>query len=191
VAAVLSLSLRVKEVKAEPAPVDYVSQLAAMDPAKAFATPEERKTNVREGIAFMDELMGPDKTLEMAEKIAKASEISPKAESQAKAAAAFEAMAAFGEPVPFATALGKAGAAAGRNIKEYEKLKREADREANKLRLDTARYERAEKRGKISEARQIAQQMEDRNVALYSLETQKKPSVSSDGPSGTSCYERV
>lgn len=78
-----------KEVKAaEPAPVDYVSQLAAMDPAKAFATPEERKANVREGIAFMDELMGPDKTIEMAEKIAKASEISPKAESQAKAAAA-------------------------------------------------------------------------------------------------------
>jgi hypothetical protein len=144
-----------------------------MDPKKAFATPEERKTNVREGIAFMDELMGPDKTLEMAEKIAKASEIGPEAESKAKAAAAFEAMAAFGEPVPFATALGRAGAAAGRNIKEYEKLKREADREANKLRLDTARYERAEKRGKISEARQIADKMEDRNVALYNLETQK------------------
>jgi hypothetical protein len=162
-----------REVKAEPAPVDYVSQLNAMDPKKAFATPEERKTNVREGIAFMDELMGPDKTLEMAEKIAKASEIGPEAESKAKAAAAFEAMAAFGEPVPFATALGRAGAAAGRNIKEYEKLKREADREANKLRLDTARYERAEKRGKISEARQIADKMEDRNVALYNLETQK------------------
>jgi hypothetical protein len=159
-----------KEVKAEPAPVDYVSQLAAMDPAKAFATPEERKTNVREGIAFMDELMGPDKTLEMAEKIAKASEISPKAESQAKAAAAFEAMAAFGEPVPFATALGKAGAAAGRNIKEYEKLKREADREANKLRLDTARYERAEKRGKISEANKIAERIEGRKSKQYELE---------------------
>jgi hypothetical protein len=159
-----------KEVKA---PADDTATLRAMDPKTAFATPEERKTSVREGIAFMDELMGPDKTLEMAEKIAKASEISPKAESQAKAAAAFEAMAAFGEPVPFATALGKAGAAAGRNIKEYEKLKREADREANKLRLDTARYERAEKRGKISEARQIADKMEDRNVALYNLEVQK------------------
>jgi hypothetical protein len=160
-----------KEVKA--APPDDTATLRAMDPKTAFATPEERKTSVREGIAFMDELMGPDKTLEMAEKIAKASEISPKAESQAKAAAAFEAMAAFGEPVPFATALGKAGAAAGRNIKEYEKLKREADREANKLRLDTARYERAEKRGKIGEARQIADKMEDRNVALYNLEVQK------------------
>jgi hypothetical protein len=148
-----------------------------MNPNTAFATPEERKTNVREGIAFMDELMGPDKTLEMAEKIAKASELGPKAESQAKAAAAFEAMAAFGEPVPFATALGKAGAAAGRNIKEYEKLKREADREANKLRLDTARYERAEKRGKISEARQIADKMEDRNVALYNLNLQKNQAL--------------
>ncbi len=163
-----------KEVKA---PVDYVSQLNAMDPKTAFATPEERKTNVREGIAFMDELMGPDKTLEMAEKIAKASELGPKAESQAKAAAAFEAMAAFGEPVPFATALGRAGAAAGRNIKEYEKLKREADREANKLRLDTARYERAEKRGKIGEARQIADKMEDRNVALYNLNLQKNQAL--------------
>lgn len=164
-----------REVKA--APVDDVAAFRAMDPKTAFATPEERKTNVREGIAFMDELMGPDKTLEMAEKIAKASEISPKAESQAKAAAAFEAMAAFGEPVPFATALGKAGAAAGRNIKEYEKLKRESEREANKLRLDTARYERAEKRGKISEARQIADKMEDRNVALYNLEAQKNQAL--------------
>jgi hypothetical protein len=166
-----------KEVKAEPAPVDYVSQLAAMDPAKAFATPEERKTNVREGIAFMDELMGPDKTLEMAEKIAKSSELGPEAESRAKMATAFEMMAAFGEPTPFATAFGKAGAIAGRNIKEYEKLKREADREANKLRLDTARYERAEKRGKISEARQIAEKMEDRNVALYNLEAQKNQAL--------------
>jgi hypothetical protein len=164
-----------KEVKA--APPDDTATLRAMDPKTAFATPEERKTSVREGIAFMDELMGPDKTLEMAEKIAKASELGPKAESQAKAAAAFEAMAAFGEPVPFATALGKAGAAAGRNIKEYEKLKREADREANKLRLDTARYERAEKRGKISEARQIADKMEDRNVALYNLEVQKNQTL--------------
>jgi hypothetical protein len=86
-------------------------------------------------------------------------------------------MAAFGEPVPFATAVGRAGAAAGRNIKEYEKLKREADREANKLRLDTARYERAEKRGKISEARQIADKMEDRNVALYNLNLQKNQAL--------------
>jgi hypothetical protein len=164
-----------KEVKA--APVDDVAAFRAMDPKTAFATPEERKTNVREGIAFMDELMGPDKTLEMAEKIAKSSELGPEAESRAKMATAFEMMAAFGEPTPFATAFGKAGAIAGRNIKEYEKLKREADREANKLRLDTARYERAEKRGKISEANKIAERIEDRNVALYSLETQKNQAL--------------
>lgn len=169
--------VKAAEAEAKPAPTDYVSQLAAMDPTKAFATPEERKANVREGIAFMDELMGPDKTIEMAEKIAKASELGPEAESQAKAAAAFEAMAAFGEPVPFATALGKAGAAAGRNIKEYQRLKREADREANKLRLDTARYERAEKRGKISEARQIAEKIEERNTALYGLQVQQKQAL--------------
>jgi hypothetical protein len=164
-----------KEVKA--APVDDVAAFRAMDPKTAFATPEERKTNVREGIAFMDELMGPDKTLEMAEKIAKSSELGPEAESRAKMATAFEMMAAFGEPTPFATAFGKAGAIAGRNIKEYEKLKREADREANKLRLDTARYERAEKRGKISEANKIAERIEDRNVALYSLEAQKNQAL--------------
>jgi hypothetical protein len=139
----------------------------------------------------MDELMGPDKTLEMAEKIAKSSELGPEAESRAKMATAFEMMAAFGEPTPFATAFGKAGAIAGRNIKEYEKLKREADREANKLRLDTARYERAEKRGKISEANKIAERIEDRNVAQYKLRSAEEPSVSPDGPSGTSCYERV
>jgi hypothetical protein len=164
-----------KEVKA--APVDDVAAFRAMDPKTAFATPEERKTNVREGIAFMDELMGPDKTLEMAEKIAKSSELGPEAESRAKMATAFEMMAAFGEPTPFATAFGKAGAIAGRNIKEYEKLKREADREANKLRLDTARYERAEKRGKISEANKIAERIEDRNVAQYELRAQKNQAL--------------
>lgn len=167
-----------KEVKAaEPAKPDDISVMRAMDPSKAFATPEERKTNVREGIAFMDELMGPDKTVEMAEKIAKASELGPEAESRAKAAAAFEAMAAFGEPVPFATAFGKAGAAAGRNIKEYEKLKRDSDREANKLRLETARYERAEKRGKINDARQIADKMEGIKEKQYALEMAKASSL--------------
>jgi hypothetical protein len=71
----------------------------------------------------------------------------------------------------------RAGAAAGRNIKEYEKLKREADREANKLRLDTARYERAEKRGKIGEARQIADRIEDTRAKIYGLDIDIKKTL--------------
>jgi hypothetical protein len=160
-----------KEVKA--APPDDIAAFRAMDPTKAFTSKEDRMTNIKEGVKFTEELMGPDKTVEMAEKIAKASELGPEAESRAKAAAAFEMMAAFGEAVPFATALGKAGAAAGRNMKEYEKLKRESDLKANQIRLDTARYERAEKRGNITEAGKYADRIEQNNKDLYALQSAK------------------
>jgi hypothetical protein len=160
-----------KEVKA--APPDDIAAFRAMDPTKAFTPKEDRVTNIKEGVKTIEELMGPDKTVEMAEKIAKASELSPEAESRAKMAAAFEMMAAFGEPTPFATAFGRAGAIAGRNIKEYEKLKRESDLKANQIRLDTARYERAEKRGNIGEATKFADRIEDNNKALYALENEK------------------
>jgi len=169
-----------KESKAEPVSnvpsssgIDDIAALRAMDPTKAFTSKAERAANIKEGVRTIEELMGPDKTIELAEKIAKASELSPQAESNAKAAAAFEMMAAFGEPVPFATAAGRAGAIAGRNMKEYEKLKREADLKANQIRLDTARYERAEKRGNIGEATKFADRIEDNNKALYGLQVQK------------------
>jgi hypothetical protein len=161
-----------KEVKAEP--VDDIAAFRAMKPGDAFTSKEQRAANIKEGVRTIEELMGPDKTVELAEKIAKASELSPQAESNAKAAAAFEMMAAFGEPVPFATALGKAGAAAGRNMKEYEKLKRESDLKANQIRLDTARYERAEKRGNIGEATKFADRIEQNNKDLYALQSAKQ-----------------
>jgi hypothetical protein len=86
-------------------------------------------------------------------------------------------MAAFGEPTPFATAFGKAGAIAGRNIKEYEKLKRESDLKANQIRLDTARYERAEKRGNIKEANTFADRIEKNKLDLYSLQAGQKQAI--------------
>lgn len=169
-----------KESKVEPASdvpsssgIDDIAALRAMNPESAFTSKEQRAANIKEGVRTIEELMGPDKTIELAEKIAKASELSPQAESNAKAAAAFEMMAAFGEPVPFATAAGRAGAIAGRNMKEYEKLKREADLKANQIRLDTARYERAEKRGNIGEATKFADRIEDNNKALFGLQVQK------------------
>jgi hypothetical protein len=161
-----------KEVKAEP--VDDIAAFRAMKPEDAFTSKEQRAANIKEGVKTMEELMGPDKTVELAEKIAKASELGPEAESRAKMATAFEMMAAFGEPTPFATAFGKAGAIAGRNIKEYEKLKRESDLKANQIRLDTARYERAEKRGNIGEATKIADRLEKNQLDLYGLQTAKQ-----------------
>jgi hypothetical protein len=170
-----------KEVKAAPTPADTfdadIAAVRAMDPTKAFTSKEDRMTNIKEGVKFTEELMGPDKTIELAEKIAKASELSPAAESNAKAAAAFEMMAAFGEAVPFATAAGKAGAIAGRNMKEYEKLKRESEMKANQIRLDTARYERAEKRGNIKEANTFADRIEKNTQDLYSLQAAQKQAV--------------
>ena len=160
-----------KEVKA--APPDDIAAFRAMDPKTAFTSKEDRMTNIKEGVKFTEELMGTDKTVEMAEKIAKASELGPEAESRAKAAAAFEMMAAFGEAVPFATAAGRAGAVAGRNMREYEKLKRESDLKANQIRLDTARYERAEKRGNIAEAGKYADRIQQDKKDLFTLQSGK------------------
>jgi hypothetical protein len=160
-----------KEVKAT-AP-DDIATYRAMDPKTAFTSKEDRMSNIKEGVKFTEELMGPDKTVEMAEKIAKASELGPEAESRAKAAAAFEMMAAFGEAVPFATAAGRAGAVAGRNMREYEKLKRESDLKANQIRLDTARYERAEKRGNIAEAGKYADRIQQDKKDLFTLQSGK------------------
>lgn len=164
-----------KEVKA--APPDDTAVLRAMDPSKAFVTEEERTKNIDTGLKRLEEYLGKDRSIELAEKIAKSSELGPEAESKAKMAAAFEAMAAFGEPVPFATALGRAGAAAGRNIKEYEKLKRDSEREANRLRLETARYERAEKRGNYGEASKIADRIEGHKLKAYELEAAKNQTL--------------
>jgi hypothetical protein len=163
-----------REVKA---PVDDVAAFRAMDISKAVMTEEERLGAEEKGLAKLEKFLGPDRSVELAEKVAKASELGPQAESRAKAAAAFEMMAAFGEAVPFATAAGKAGAIAGRNMREYEKLKRESEKEANKLRLDTARYERAEKMQRYGEANKIAQQMEDRKAKIYGLEADKNKTL--------------
>jgi len=158
-----------------------IAALRAMDPKAAFVTPEERSQNIKAGLKELEEYMGKDRSIELAEKIAKAAELGPEAESRAKAAAAFEAMAAFGEPVPFATAAGRAGAAAGRNIKEYEKLKRESDAKANEIRLNTARYERAEKRGNYGEAQKYADRIQQDKKDLYGLQVAKVSSVAETG----------
>jgi hypothetical protein len=166
-----------REVKAAPAPADDVSAFRAIDPSKAVMTEEERLGAEEKGLAKLEKFLGPDRSVELAEKVAKASELGPEAESRAKMAAAFEMMAAFGEPTPFATAFGKAGAIAGRNIKEYEKLKRESEKEANKLRLDTARYERAEKMQRYGEANKIADRIEDRRTKLFTLDADIKKTL--------------
>lgn len=158
-----------------------IAALRAMKPEEAFDTPEERRTNIKEGVSFMKELMGPDKTIEMAEKIAKAAELGPEAESRAKAATAFEMMAMFGEPVPFATAAGRAGAVAGRGMREYEKLKREADAKANEIRLNTARYERAEQRGNVAEGMKIARELQQDKKDLYTLRSAQTASLVDTG----------
>ena len=159
------------KVEAKP---DYVSQLAAMDPTKALRTEDERGTDVAAGLAELEKYLGPDKSIEVAERLAKSSEFSPESEAMSKAGAAFEAMAAFGEPGTFASGLGKAGAIVGRNVKELDKLKRDAKREADKLRLDTARYERLDKRGNYSEAQKVADRIAGRQEKLYSLDLAQK-----------------
>jgi hypothetical protein len=159
------------KVEAKP---DDVAALRAMDPTKALRTEAERGTDIATGLAELEKYLGPDKSLEVAERLAKSSEFSPESEAMSKAGAAFEAMAAFGEPGTFASGLGKAGAIVGRNVKELEKLKRDAKREADKLRLDTARYERLEKRGNYGEAQKVADRIAGRQQTLYSLDAAQK-----------------
>jgi len=145
-----------------------------MDPTKALRTETERAADVATGLAELEKYLGPDKSVELAEKIAKSSEISPESEAMSKAGMAFEAMQAFGEPGTFASGFGKAGAIIGRNVKELDKLKRDAKREADKLRLDTARYERLDKRGNYAEAQKVADRIAGRQEKLYSLDLAQK-----------------
>lgn len=159
------------KVEAKP---DDVAALRAMDPTKALRTEAERGTDIATGLAELEKYLGPDKSVEIAERLAKSSEFSPESEAMSKAGAAFEAMAAFGEPGTFASGFGKAGAIIGRNVKELDKLKRDAKREADKLRLDTARYERLEKRGNYGEAQKVADRIAGRQEKLYSLDAAQK-----------------
>jgi hypothetical protein len=159
------------KVEAKP---DDVAALRAMDPTKALRTETERAADVATGLAELEKYLGPDKSVELAEKIAKSSEISPESEAMSKAGMAFEAMQAFGEPGTFASGFGKAGAIIGRNVKELDKLKRDAKREADKLRLDTARYERLDKRGNYAEAQKVADRIAGRQEKLYSLDLAQK-----------------
>jgi hypothetical protein len=159
------------KVEAKP---DDIAALRAMDPTKALRTEAERGTDIATGLAELEKYLGPDKSVEIAERLAKSSEISPESEAMSKAGAAFEAMAAFGEPGTFASGFGKAGAIIGRNVKELDKLKRDAKREADKLRLDTARYERLDKRGNYAEAQKVADRIAGRQEKLYSLDLAQK-----------------
>jgi hypothetical protein len=158
------------KVEAKP---DDVAALRALDPLKAFRTETERAKDIETSIEAQEKFLGPDKSVEIAERLAKSSEFSPESEAMSKAGAAFEAMQAFGEPGTFASGLGKAGAIVGRNVKELEKLKRDAKREADKLRLETARYERLDKRGKYAEAQKSADRIAGIQQNLYALDAAK------------------
>jgi hypothetical protein len=59
-------------------------------------------------------------------------------------------------------------------MREYEKLKRESEKEANKLRLDTARYQRADQMQRYGEANKIADRMEGRKEKLFTLDMAQK-----------------
>jgi hypothetical protein len=158
------------KVEAKP---DDIANLRALDPLKAFRTETERAKDIEASLAEQERFLGPDKSIELSEKLAKSSEISPESEAMSKAGMAFEAMEAFGQSVPFATAFGKAGAIVGRNVKELDKLKRDAKREADKLRIETARYERLDKRGKYAEAQKSADRIAGIQQNMYALDAAK------------------
>jgi hypothetical protein len=158
------------KVEAKP---DDIANLRALDPLKAFRTETDRAKDIEASLAEQERFLGPDKSIELSEKLAKSSEISPESEAMSKAGMAFEAMEAFGQSVPFATAFGKAGAIVGRNVKELDKLKRDAKREADKLRIETARYERLDKRGKYAEAQKSADRIAGIQQNMYALDASK------------------
>lgn len=159
------------KVEAKP---DDVAALRALDPLKAFRTETERAKDIEASMEAQEKFLGPDKSVEIAERLAKSSEFSPESEAMSKAGAAFEAMQVLGEPGTFASGIGKAGAIIGRNVKELDKLKRDAKREADKLRLETARYDRLEKRGKYAEAQKSADRIAGIQQNLYSLDAARK-----------------
>lgn len=155
------------KVEAKP---DYVSQLAAFDPTKAFATPEARAQSSEETIKRYEQFMGPDDVEAATKKLIQGMEITPEQQALRRAGLAFGIASKFGRRgKTFSEELGEAGGVVAEEAKDFEKAQREIKRQQALLELDLKKSQRAEKKGKFDIAEAAANKADARAEKINAL----------------------
>lgn len=140
-----------REVKApaEPKP-DFIGQLAALDPQAAVATEAERAASAEAGLKRFREYMGEDETKPLMEEMLRTYKeaYGPEAREQQKGMLALKAASKFGRRgKSFTEELGDAAGGLADDVREAQRLEREAKRQMTMAQLEFAKAKRAEKRG--------------------------------------------
>lgn len=132
-------------VQAKP---DYVSEFAAMDPSKIFATPEERVATSEAALKRYKEYMGPDEVEAATREMSKSLELTPEDKALQRANLAFALASKFGRRgMTFEEEAGEASGVVAEKAAEVQKLNREIKRQQKLMDLDLKKAQRAEKRG--------------------------------------------
>lgn len=161
------------KVEAKP---DYVGQLAAFDPTKAMITEQERVAATETGLKRFQEYMGTDETKPMMEELIKTYKeaYSPEAREQTKGMIALKAASKFGRRgKTFQEELGEAAGGVADDVREAQKLEREAKRQMTLAQLDYAKAQRAEKRGNWEMAERYGDRAEARREKAAGAEERK------------------
>lgn len=159
------------QVQAQP---DYVSKLAAMDPSKAFATPEARLQASEEGFKRYKEFMGPDEVETATKDLMKGIELTPENKAMQRAGLAFAIASKFGRRgKTFEEELGEASGVVAEKSAEVEKLDREIKRQQALMNLDLKKTQRAEKKGQWEMMEKYGEKADSRAEKLYGLEAAK------------------
>lgn len=159
------------QVQAQP---DYVSKLAAMDPSKAFATPEARIQASEEGFKRYKEFMGPDEVETATKDLMKGVELTPENKAMQRAGLAFAIASKFGRRgKTFEEELGEASGVVAEKSAEVEKLDREIKRQQALMNLDLKKTQRAEKKGQWDMMEKYGDKADSRAATLYGLEATK------------------
>jgi hypothetical protein len=163
------------QVQAQP---DYVSKLAAMDPSKAFATPEARIQASEEGFKRYKEFMGPDEVETATKDLMKGIELTPENKAMQRAGLAFAIASKFGRRgKTFEEELGEASGVVAEKSAEVEKLDREIKRQQALMNLDLKKTQRAEKKGQWDMMEKYGDKADSRAATLYGLEADRDKTV--------------
>lgn len=127
---------------------DYISEFAAMDPSKIFATPEERAATSEAALKRYKEYVGPDESIPAMQEFSKSLALTPEERASQRAGLALKTAAKFGRSgTTFSAELGEAFGVAAEEGEKAMKLDREIKRQQKLLDIDVKKAQRAEKRG--------------------------------------------
>lgn len=167
-----------KEVKApaaEPKP-DFIKQLAGLDTTQAVASEAERAASAEAGLKRFREYMGEDETKPLMEEMIKTYKESygPQAKEEQKGMIALKAASKFGRRgKTFAEELGEAAGGVADDVREAQRLEREAKRQMTAAQLDYAKAKRAEKRGDWDMAEKYGDKAAANKEKAFALNAEK------------------